>query len=70
MVQEQQTDARDKIRQDMQDRVYHRKELTKAEQITRNDGGRPYLRMLSTKMRTAQKCIQELNTCKMIKRLE
>ena len=35
----------------------------KAEQITRNDGGRPYLRMLSTKIRTAQKCIQELNTC-------
>jgi len=34
-----------------------------AEQITRNDGGRPYLRMLSTNTHTAQKCIQELNTC-------
>lgn len=31
---------------------------------TKNDGGKPYLRMLSAKMRTAQKCIQELNTCK------
>ena len=36
---------------------------TTAEQITRNDGGRPYLRMLSTNTHTAQKCIQELNTC-------
>ena len=41
-----------------------------AEQITRNDGGRPYLRMLSTNTHTAQKCIQELNTCTEISTIE
>lgn len=30
--------------------------------ITKNDGGKPYLRMLSAKTRTAQKCIQEMKT--------
>ena len=29
---------------------------------TKKDGGRPYLRTLSAKTRTAQKCIQELKT--------
>lgn len=32
--------------------------------ITKKDGGKPYLRILSAKTRTAQKCIQELKTCK------
>jgi hypothetical protein len=32
--------------------------------FTKNDGGNPYLRMLSAKTRTAQKCIQELKTCR------
>ena len=31
--------------------------------LTKKDGGNPYLRMLSAKTRTAQKCIQELKTC-------
>lgn len=34
--------------------------------ITKNDGGNPYLKMLSAKIRTAQKCIQELKTCRMM----
>lgn len=31
--------------------------------FTKKDGGNPYLRILSEKIRTAQKCIQELKTC-------
>lgn len=38
------------------------KEFTKIRKLTKNDGGKPYLRMLSAKIRTAQKCIQEVKT--------
>lgn len=31
--------------------------------LTKKEGGKPYLRILSAKIRTAQKCIQELKTC-------
>lgn len=33
--------------------------------LTKKDGGNPYLKMLSAKTRTAQKCIHELKTCGM-----
>lgn len=38
--------------------------------ITRKDGGRPYRRMLSVKTLTAQKCIQELKTCNIMKEIK
>lgn len=40
------------------------KEVYEYGYITKNDGGNPYLKMLSAKMRTAQKCIQEVKTCR------
>ena len=65
MEQERQTNAIERSDKTCKIELSITKSQT-VEQITRNDGGRPYLRMLSTKIRTAQKCIQELNTCTII----
>lgn len=64
MVTTQQTETIQNCSEKNYEQECGRENREKCNLITKNVGGNPYLRILSTDTRTAQKCIQEVKTCR------